>query len=276
MSVQLEGQGDDSAASGAAAQGSAEVEQQAELRASTRDGWGRNAAFGSAAAECRRIADLKYNYYAILKVARDTPHTEVRHNWSRLRKIVAADDAAHLPLAKPASALCDAAFAVLKDPVRKALYDQCACRTAALEGTAIEDRDRSPENSDQAVPKLVHRVLNCPGGALVTCCIFVPGLVISILVTGLMWILVMPFRLAWRCTRGCLGLLDTNRVGRKKGMEGEGRRKGQEGGCLRAPRLDISVVGVAHGDERGRMLKRTDGIWSRIGEVEAHANGEPG
>eukprot|EP00803_Ostreobium_quekettii_P010320 evm.model.scf_3242.1 EVM.evm.TU.scf_3242.1 scf_3242:1844-2488(+) len=188
--------------------------------------------------------------------------TSAACEWDRfwlVCRIVGAENAAHFPLAMSACSLCDTAFATLKDPVKKALYDQCTSCAPTPDGVARESWTRTASSEEREVPKMVHRLLNCPGGAVVTCCIFIPGLVVSIMVTGLMWLLIMPFRMVWQVVVRCLGLSRAEMEPVKRSAEAwEGRHRGQ------VSRLDIAVVGVSAGDERGNTLKRADGTWSRI------------
>lgn len=163
---------------------------------------GKRASFGDAEVECMRVLNLQHNYYAVLKVTKSTPHTELHFNWSRLRRVVKPESDSDA-LAGAATAICDAAFATLKDPIKKALYDQYICQTDAPDGMSYEEWEDSLRGVHANIPKLVHWILNCPGGTVVTCCILVPGLVSAVLITGLVWLAVMPFRLAWRGMMHC-------------------------------------------------------------------------
>lgn len=114
-------------------------------------------------------------------------------------------------------------------------------------------------SDDTDIPKLVLKILNCPGGTGVTCCVFVPGLIVSILFTGLIWLMMMPLRLMWRCCQqSCLGI--GNEWWHAK-VRLEEREK-EDGDDLDS--LDIRVEGASNAGEGVEVLEMERGRESPV------------
>lgn len=149
-----------------------------------------------------------------------------------------------------ACTICDAAFATLKDPVKKALYDQYIYQSDAPEGMTYEQWERSLAVDERDVPKLVHKILDCPGGAAMTCCVFVPGLIVSILITGLVWLVMMPLRLIWKGFWRCWEGAGNKEWHTKMRLEESGKEFGDA-----VDRVNIRVESTSRAVERLEVLE---------------------
>ncbi|CAL5228025.1 g11088 [Coccomyxa viridis] len=157
---------------------------------------GRDAQFGSATDEVERVLAIQKNYYAVLKVKKDTPSPEVRQNYFKLSRLVHPDKCSHAQ-AKDASAAVNQAYDTLSSTVKKTLYDQYVDDAGDLDAPAgMSYAEWESQRGEVQIPKWMEKILRIPGGGICLLLILLPLTLLLLLVFFVAFLLCLPVRLA--------------------------------------------------------------------------------
>ena len=166
---------------------------------------GREATFGSAEEEVKRILDHKTNYYVVLKVTAKSEESEIKYNYLRLSRLVHPDKC-KAEGAGEASAVLNQSKDTLMNPLKKTLYDAYLDDTA--KGTGQDEKTYAEWEASNAmrpvqVPAWLQKVLEIKVVgqvvALLLIIILIPIMLIVVAIGFVMWLLCLPFNLLFRC-----------------------------------------------------------------------------
>ncbi|KAK9818250.1 hypothetical protein WJX72_009574 [[Myrmecia] bisecta] len=164
---------------------------------------GRNADFGpDATAEVERVLRVQKNYYAVLKVRKDTPPAEIRGNYLRLSRLIHPDKCSHADAAA-ASAVANQAHDTLRSTIKKGLYDNYVndVDTDAPEGMSYAEWEASHAANIQ-LPAWMERLLKYPGAGICLLLILFPLTILLLLLAIVMSIICLPVRCLVTCCCG--------------------------------------------------------------------------
>ncbi|CAL8462101.1 g1632 [Coccomyxa elongata] len=157
---------------------------------------GKDAKFEGPTEEVERILRIQKNYYAVLKVKKDTPPNEVRANYIRASRLVHPDKCSH-PQAKDASAVVNQAYDTLSNSVKKTLYDRYVDDAGDLDapdGVSYADWEAQQAVNVQ-VPAWMEAVLRIPGGGICLLIILLPVTLVLVVLCLILFVLCLPVRL---------------------------------------------------------------------------------
>lgn len=170
-------------------------------------GLGRQAKFGAAEDEIKRILAHKTNYYIVLKVSHDAPESEMKFNYLRLSRLVHPDKCS-LEGAAEASSTLNLAKDTLMNPLKKKLYDAYLDDIAKGKGANKDEYTYAEWEAKMAqmpvqLPKWLMTLLSIPGVnllvALLILCILLPLILVVFLLGFVMWLLCLPINILFKC-----------------------------------------------------------------------------
>lgn len=154
-----------------------EVETRIDLQTSLTS-LGEDAAFGDAETEIERILGLRKNFYAVLKVGRETETDTIRENRRRLIQIIGTADCAN-KRAEDAMDTVEKACGVLVHPAKRLLYNRYAVKADfddAGNAESYHEWEARHANEEVKIPGWLETLLSFRGVA------FFCVLLVSILV----------------------------------------------------------------------------------------------
>uniref|UniRef100_A0A7S3U9M6 J domain-containing protein n=1 Tax=Picocystis salinarum TaxID=88271 RepID=A0A7S3U9M6_9CHLO len=136
-----------------------------ELRASLAS-LGEDAAFEDAETEIARILGLRQNFYAVLKVSRETETETIRENRRRLMQIIGTADGAN-KRTEEAMEVVEKACAVLVHPAKRILYNRYAGKADFDGGNAesYHEWEARQASDDVKIPGWLETMLGFRGVA---------------------------------------------------------------------------------------------------------------
>lgn len=157
---------------------------------------GRDAKFEGPTEEVERILRIQKNFYAVLKVKKDTPSNEMRANYIKASRLVHPDKCSH-PQAKDASAVVNQAYDTLSNSIKKTLYDRYVDDAGDLDapdGVSYADWEAQQAVNVQ-VPAWMEAVLRIPGGGICLLIILLPVTLVMVVLCLILFVLCLPVRL---------------------------------------------------------------------------------
>ncbi|KAK9862451.1 hypothetical protein WJX84_000449 [Apatococcus fuscideae] len=154
---------------------------------------------GPANSEVERISRVQHNYYAVLKVDKDSPETDVRTSYYKLSRLVHPDKCRH-EQASSASAAVNLAYDTLRNPAKKKLYDSyMEDKGEAEDGAGMTYAEWEAKQAHIQLPRWLESLLRIRGCGFCLLICLAPVLLLVGLLALVLYVFCLPVKILLAC-----------------------------------------------------------------------------